>query len=455
MKNWIYVSATICLNVFNGFSQTYNFPDESEEHEGTWLQWPHHYEYGLSYRNENDATWVAMTDALQENEKVFIIAYNTNEINRISDLLINSGVPLTNVVFVERPTNDVWIRDNGPIFVWNQNNELVIQDWGFNGWGEDYNYNLCDPIPTSLSGSLGLDLIDLNSVMTVEGGSWELDGNGTFLATRSSILCQSNPVFPVGIFAERNVGMTESEADTIFANYLGAEKFIWLEGFYSLDDITDAHIDGFAKFAPGNKLFTMSQSDLLYWGLIQSDIDILYSASNSNNVEYSKVILPLTVNDVHKTNGTNLGYKGSYLNFYVANNRVLVPNYSDPNDAVANAIIANNYPGRTVVGIDVRNLYSNGGMVHCVTQQQPAISSNSIKKNEDDRIEIYPNPSKDYFTIELNSDESVNATLVNNLGEVVLDLESCTSKTIIDISHLPKGTYFLKINSLNKKIVKL
>ena len=88
-----------------------------------------------------------------------------------------------------------------------------------------------------------------------------------------------------------------------------------------------------------------------------------------------ELYLPLTQNNVKTTSGTDLGYKGSYVNYYVANNRVLVPNYNDSNDTVANNIIAGLYPGRTVVGIDVRNLYQNGGMVHCVTQQQPASSS--------------------------------------------------------------------------------
>ncbi|WP_288438719.1 agmatine deiminase family protein [uncultured Chryseobacterium sp.] len=38
----------------------------------------------------------------------------------------------------------------------------------------------------------------------------------------------------------------------------------------------------------------------------------------------------------------------------------------------ANKIIQDQYPGRKVIGIDVLNLYENGGMVHCITQQQPA-----------------------------------------------------------------------------------
>jgi agmatine/peptidylarginine deiminase len=38
--------------------------------------------------------------------------------------------------------------------------------------------------------------------------------------------------------------------------------------------------------------------------------------------------------------------------------------------APARALITPLYPARTVVGMDVRNLYENGGMVHCVTQQR-------------------------------------------------------------------------------------
>jgi agmatine deiminase len=104
----------------------------------------------------------------------------------------------------------------------------------------------------------------------------------------------------------------------------------------------------------------------------QSDIDKLYAAKNTNGTAYSFVKLPLTQNTVKRTDGIDLGYKGSYVNYYIANNRVLVPNYNDPNDTIANNIIQALYPTRTVVGIDVRNLYENGGMVHCVTQQQPA-----------------------------------------------------------------------------------
>ena len=340
----------------------YTMPEESAPHEGTWLQWPHQYEYGITYRNSLDATWVAMAKALQSTEKVHIIAYDAAEQSRIENLLTNAGVPLTNVNFKIHQTNDVWVRDNGPIFAKDQSGQLVLQDWGFNGWGGKFGYKKCDAIPSFIAGEIGIKAV--NVPMVNEGGSVELDGNGVMMATKSSVLSQKNR-------STRNEGMTQAQAEANFTKYYGATKFIWLEGGFSKEDVTDMHIDGIAKFVPGNKMVTMNNDDLLNWGLTQNDIDVLYSASNKNNQAYTKVFLPLSKNDVVTTNGTNLGYKGCYINFYVANGKVLVPNYNDPNDAVANNIIAGLFPGRTVVGIDVRNLYKNGGMVHCVTQQQP------------------------------------------------------------------------------------
>jgi agmatine deiminase len=378
------------FGVLSSLAQTYFMPAEGLLHEGTWLQWPHQYEYGVTYRNRLDQTWVAMTDALVKSENVHIIAYDNAEKIRVTNLLQAASVNMAKVDFQILKTNDVWIRDNGPIFAKDSSGNLIIEDWGFNGWGGDYNYNLDDPIPGSLGALLGMGVLNLNAVMTLEGGAYELDGNGVLLACRSSIISQS-PANSV-----RNPGMNELQAEAILAQYIGAMKFIWLDGFTGSEDITDAHIDGLAKFVNDSVIMTMSNADLLYWGLSSNDISTLYSASDLNNRMYNKVYLPLTQNDVVTTYGKNLGYKGSYINYYVANSVVLVPNYNDPNDAIANGIIQAYFPGRTVMGIDVRNLYENGGMVHCVTQQQPLFPMNTFSiqnsKNQFQMGQIFPNP---------------------------------------------------------------
>lgn len=417
-------------------SQTYYFPEESEQHEGTWLQWPHQYQFGTTYRNRLDATWVAMANALQTNEKVHIIAYDNTEKARITGLLNAAGVPLTNVDFRVYPTDDVWVRDNGPIFAKNSSNQLVIEDWGFNGWGGKYNSSNCNQIPTKIGTDLGMTVANLNSVMVNEGGSVELDGGGVLMACKSSVISQS-PANTV-----RNPGMTEAQATSNFMQYYGVSKVIWLNGVTGLE-VTDMHIDGFMRFANPNTIVTMSNSDLLNWGLTQTDINILYSTTNVAGQVYTKVYVPQTQNNVVTTYGTTLSYKGSYANYYVANGVVLVPNYNDPNDAVANQIIGNLYPGRTVIGIDVRNLYANGGMVHCVTQQQPAVNNTLNTQNTgSEKVKIAPNPTSG--EIKIHSEKKIkNINVYNSLGQK-LELKNSENK-LIDIQHLPKSVYVMKI----------
>lgn len=337
----------------------YTMPEESTPHEGTWLQWPHEYQHGEAYRDGLDATWVEMTRALVASEKVHLIAYDQTEKDRITDILNAAGVALSNIDFKIYPTDDVWVRDNGPIYVKDKNGNLVIEDWGFNGWGNKYDSDKCNAVPAKVAADQGRTVVDLNKTLINEGGSIEIDGNGTLLACKSSIL-NSN----------RNAGKSQAEVEAIFTKYLGVTNFVWLDGKAGLD-ITDMHIDGFARFGNATTIVTMSEADLDDWQVPSSDVTKLYAAKNKSGVAYNFVKLPLSKNNVVTTYGKNLGYKGSYINYYIANTRVLVPNYNDPNDAVANQMIQNLYPGRTVVGIDVRNLYENGGMIHCVTQQQP------------------------------------------------------------------------------------
>lgn len=338
----------------------YTMPAESSPQEGTWLQWPHKYQYGLTYRDRIEPTWIAMTRELVSGERVHIIAYNEEARRDIVNKLTAAEIALDNVDFYLFKTNDVWVRDNGPIFVRNvKNNELTIEGWGFDGWGDKEPYRYSERIPSEVAKSIQKPFVQLKNKMILEGGAVELDGRGELMTTRSSVLNDN-----------RNPGMTQTEAEGLFKTYLGATHFIWLDGVAGLD-ITDMHIDGFARFGENNTIITMSRDDLFYWKLSEKDIKTLYSVKNIKGKPYSYVTLPLTKKNVVTTYGKNLGYKGSYVNYYITNDKVLVPNYNDSNDAVANAVIQTLYPNRKVVGIDVRNLYANGGMVHCVTQQQP------------------------------------------------------------------------------------
>ena len=443
-----YIIALFLIANMKSYSQ-YIMPEETVEHEGTWLQWPHHYTYGMFYRNSLDNTWVEMTAALVNNEKVHIVAYNITEKNRIIALLNNAGIPITNIDFFIHQNDDVWVRDNGPMFVYDTNNVLTILDWGFNGWGNDAPYSKCDIIPTSLASDLALAVVDL-SAMVLEGGAIEQDGNGTMIATRSSITHSS-----------RNLGLTETQIESYLTTNMGIANFIWLDGV-SGSEITDMHIDGFVKFANDSTIVTFSNSDLQYWELSPKDIDTLHNAKNTNGVAYNFVTVPLTQNNVTTAYGNQLGYKGSYCNYYIANNVVLVPNYNDLNDTIANSIIQGLYPNRTVIGIDVRNLYENGGMIHCVTQQQPidlnTSSINTTEKSGIRAVNIYPNPTNDLLTLEINLQEKslVEIRIIDMLGKQILSQNGYYSvgsnEILINTNNLKSGVYMYLITVNNVKV---
>lgn len=352
-------SATVSLKEDNApldDDKSYYFPHEGSEHEGTWLQWPHDYTYpGMIECYEH--IWIEMTRGLVKGENVHIIVYNEEQKERVEGVLKKENINMDRVDFYVFPYDDVWIRDNGPIFVYDEENNLVIEDWKFNGWGNKAPYKKDDLVPSKISEAIGIPKIDIDMVM--EGGALELDGNGTCISTLS---CVNNN--------NRTSNFTIEEIEEYITKYYGATNFIWLDGVSGMD-ITDNHIDGIIKFYDHKTIIAASEYNPEHPDFEEDDEDTrkLLAAKNIDGIPYEFVFLPSTKNNVVKVKGEWI--KGSYLNFYIGNKVVLVPNYKDENDEIANKILQDLYPDREVIGIDVRDLFADGGMIHCVTQQQP------------------------------------------------------------------------------------
>lgn len=338
-----------------GTPMTYNMPAEDLPHEGTWLTWPHRHTYGIEYQQEVENIWVQMVAALHTGERVHIVAYNKAEQTRITKLLTGSAVDLTRIDFVIAKSDDVWARDTGPIFVFDENRKLLIADFAFDGWGEKVPYENDDLIPVAVANQKNVPILAIPDFV-LEGGAVELDGNGTLMAAKSSVVSKS-----------RNRGLTVLQAEEYLSKYLGVHNFIWLEGVTD-EDITDAHIDGSARFLDDSAILTVSRSDFakLYETINMDDYTKLQTAKNAAGKPYEIIELPLTKEIVEGAD-----CYGSYLNYYIGNKVVLVPVYNDENDALALEIIAELYPSRKLIPIVVNDLFQYGGMLHCVTQQQP------------------------------------------------------------------------------------
>lgn len=434
-KLYIYfVTGLLVIGQLQLSAQTY-MPAEWEKHEGTWLQLPHDNTYGAGTRDYFESAWIEMTRHLIKGEKVHIIAYDTDEQLHIAEALDLAGIALDSVDFFIHPSNDYWVRDNGPIFVYNAEGIVQITDWGFDGWGNDAPYALCNEIPHLIGSDLGATVLDVN-VVVLEGGAVEHDGNGTFFGTVSSILGDG-----------RNPGLTEADIETYLNTYLGFEHFIWLEGALGGSfDITDSHIDGFLKLHDSQTIVTMNDADLNYWFVNASDRDKISNATNKDGLPYNYVFLPLTDKNVKTEDGANTGSKGSYVNYYVANAVVLVPIYNDDNDSIALDILQTLMPDKEVIGIDCRNMFSWGGMVHCVTQQQPAgplaATTLPIKTQTNLQIQCFPQPFSS--TITLRSPEIIRELFIYDLMGRLVFTQQVGAADISIAPALAPGTYLLE-----------
>lgn len=337
-------------------ASSYYFPHENDLHEGTWLQWPHDHTYEGT-KEAYEHIWIEMTRGLVKGENVHIIAYDEQEKELIIEALEFAQVDISRVDFYIFPTDDVWSRDNGPIFAFDENDNLVIQNWQFNGWGSKTPYENDNAIPAKVGEAIGMEVIHIDMVM--EGGALELDGKGTLFSTLS---CVNND--------NRTPDFSLEEIEAYLRQYYGVTNFVWLDGVAGMD-ITDNHIDGFIKVVDETLIIAAEEYNLNPEELDEDDdAKRLLTAKNAFGEPYEFIFLPETKKPVMKMEGEDV--HGVYLNFYVGNKVVLVPNYDDENDSVANAIIQKAYPSREIIGINVTDLFADGGMIHCVTQQQPA-----------------------------------------------------------------------------------
>jgi agmatine deiminase len=345
----------------------YYMPAEWQPHEGTWLQWPQDKVYH-GYELKLERIWLNMVEALQDHEKVHLIVSSERQRDHVSGQLLYHHIGLKNVDFFIILTNDVWARDNGPIFVINDEGDLAITDWVFNGWGDRFPYDLDDKVPAQIGEQLNIPVF--RAPLVLEGGGVEVNGEGTFLATRTSII---DPY--------RNPDMSQAEIESILSQYLGVSHFIWLTGAGRGEcdqwgDETDSHIDIVARFTDVSTLVynhTDNSNDPRY-RMLERSYQELHAATTEMGKPLTLVPLPLpevyqtsTMTDWRASTFTD----GAYSNYLIANEVLLVPVYGHKNDQRALDILREQFPTREVIGIEVLALIEHGGAIGCVTQPQP------------------------------------------------------------------------------------
>jgi len=256
------------------------------------------------------------------------------------------------------PSYEPWCRDHGPIFLRNAQ-ELAVVDWRYNAWGGKYPpCDLDDAVPQRVAELLGLCLF--SPPMILEGGSIEVNGEGTLLTTEACLLNKN-----------RNPDLSKDEIEQYLRDYLGVHQILWLgEGI--VGDDTDGHIDDLTRFVDSHTLVTIVEEDPAdeNYALLRENTERLRAMRDAAGQPWRIVELPMPGRI--QSDGQRL--PASYANFYIANEVVVVPGFDHPNDAKAREILQSLFPTRRVVMEPALDLIWGLGAFHCITQQQPALS---------------------------------------------------------------------------------
>jgi agmatine deiminase len=323
------------------------------------LTWPRSdVEWNPDYASaERCHTGIAKEISLRQ--PVIITCIDEAHGERIKGYVRDAGGDPKNLRIFPFPSNDAWARDHGPITVL-KDGKLTLLDFIFNGWGTKYPHKEDNRLSRRLhqAGAFGgtpMESIDL----VLEGGSIEVDEEGTLLTTESCLLNKN-----------RNPTLSRGEIEALLKKYLGIDRILWLKHGAIDGDDTDGHIDTLARLCDGTTITYQAcedRDDPHYKGLKAME-DELKALRRKDGKPYRLLPLPWPQAVIDHT-GRRL--PATYANFLIMDKAVLVPTYNDPADAGALAAIKGCFLGKEIVGVPCRSLIYQYGSLHCVTMQFP------------------------------------------------------------------------------------
>ena len=266
-----------------------------------------------------------------------------------------------NITFVHTELDDIWMRDTGANFVVDDNGQLGAVDFNFNGWGNKQQHADDAELAAHVAELAGATYI--RSELVGEGGAIEVDGHGTGIMTESS-----------WINTNRNPGWSKADVEAELKSRLGLRKIIWLPGIKG-KDITDAHVDFYARFvSPGVVIANLDTDPQSYDHQVTlAHLEILKQATDADGrpLQIHTVSPPLNPRS-NRFSRDNPDYAAGYINYFVINGAVIAPQFGDKAaDRKAFDLLSRLYPGRKVVQLDIDAIAAGGGGIHCVTSHQP------------------------------------------------------------------------------------
>jgi agmatine deiminase len=340
-------------------------PAEWEPHQATWIAWPHQRDDWPDKFAPIAWVYGEIVRHLHHSEEVRILVNDLRGERRARLVLDRLPLDQSRITFWRIPTDRTWVRDYGPFFLTGPEASAqgaALVHFAFNAWAKYPNWERDAAVAGQIAAKFQATRWspERNGRRVVlEGGSVDVNGQGLLLTTEECLLSDVQ---------QRNPGLTRTDYEQLFADYLGVRKVLWLGRGLTGDD-THGHIDDLARFISPQSVVTVVEEDRgdVNYDPLQENLQRLCGMTDLHGepLEIHRLPMPAPV----WFNGQRL--PASYANFYIGNKVVLVPTFNDPNDRRALEILARLYPDRTVVGIHATDLVWGLGTLHCLTQQQP------------------------------------------------------------------------------------
>lgn len=324
---------------------TFHMPAEWAPHERVWIGFPSDpVAWGgpLAEAQRQIAAFASAVHNGGRGETVHLIAKGAEATSRARDLCGDG------VIVEDRLIGDIWLRDTGCILVGSRS-DRIARNFGFNGWGNRFDYEGDQTIGRELAEAAGFPVIDCDWVL--EGGSIDVDGEGLAVTT---VDCLLNP--------NRNPTLDRSAIEARLARDLGIERLLWL-GDGLANDHTDGHVDNLARFVADNHLVIPEARDA------DDPNAAVYADARRRAEAFGCKVTALP--SVGRFEQDGEAVPASYMNFYIGNSTVVVPIYGGRYDDVALAELEPMFPGRKIVGLRADAVLTGGGSFHCSSQQVP------------------------------------------------------------------------------------
>jgi agmatine deiminase len=327
-------------------------PAEWWPHTRCWMTWPTQDEtrhYGPLKEVKKVVAAVARKIAEFESVSMIVSRYSAKQAAEACGDAIK---------IVSLAIDDSWSRDTCPTFLVNEKGQCAGIAWLFNGWGQKFyrypkDFRPAEPVLERLK------LPSFAAPLVLEGGNLCVDGEATLLISKTAILNRN-----------RNPELSCAEAEKLLRAYLGVDKVVWLPG-NAADWVTDGHVEAIACFCqPGVVIaeITEDKNDPEYEALFECR-RVLEEATDARGQK----LKVLTLMRPREIPSDSEDFCSSYLNFYIANGGIIMPQFGDERaDEAARQVIVAAFPDRRVVQLPINAIAEAGGGIHCITQQQPS-----------------------------------------------------------------------------------